>query len=123
MSHVQRRGLDAPGPLLDLPVSFSQAALGGEFTVPAPGGPVALALPAGTQSGSLITVRGRGLPSLESGHRGDLHVRARVWTPSRLDREAQQLFERLRAVEGDPPAVEPSGKKFWEKVRDVLGGG
>jgi molecular chaperone DnaJ len=107
----------------DLPVSFSQAALGGEFTVPAPGGPVPLTVPAGTQSGSVITVRGRGLPSLESGRRGDLHVRARVWTPGRLDREAQQLFERLRAVEGDPPAVEPSGKKFWEKVRDVLGGG
>jgi molecular chaperone DnaJ len=107
----------------DLPVSFSQAALGAEVSIPAPGGPVIVALPAGTQSGSVVTVRGRGLPALQSSRRGDLHVRARVWTPARLDRETQELFERLKGREGEPPAAEPSGKKFWEKVRDALGGG
>jgi molecular chaperone DnaJ len=107
----------------DQPVSFSQAALGAEFTVPMPGDPVTVALPAGTQSGSIITVRGRGLPSLESGRRGDLHVRVRVWTPTQVDRDTRELFERLRVAEGDPPAAEPSGKRFWERVRDVLGGG
>jgi molecular chaperone DnaJ len=107
----------------DQPVSFSQAALGAEFMVPVPGDPARVVLPPGTQSGSVITVRGRGLPSLETGRRGDLHVRVRVWTPAQLNRDGRDLFERLRAVEGDPPAAEPSGKRFWERVRDVLGGG
>lgn len=106
----------------DLPVSFSQAALGAEFTIPVPGGPVSVTLPAGTQSGSVMTVRGRGLPGLNTGRRGDLHVRVRVWTPGKIGPEMQELFERLRAVEGDPPTAEPTGKKFWEKVREALGG-
>jgi molecular chaperone DnaJ len=106
----------------DLPVSFSQAALGGEFTVPVPGGPVNVSVPAGTQSGSVITVRGSGLPAVNTSRRGDLHIRVRVWTPARVTPEMQQLFERLRAVEGEPPSAEPSGKKFWEKVREALGG-
>jgi molecular chaperone DnaJ len=109
--------------VFDQPVSFTQAALGAEFIVPVPGDPAKIALPPGTQSGSVITVRGRGLPSLESGRRGDLHVRVRVWTPTQLNREARELIERLRTVEGEPPAAEPSGKRFWERVRDVLGGG
>jgi molecular chaperone DnaJ len=108
--------------IYDLPVSFSQAALGAEFSVPVPGGPVTVAVSPGTQSGSVITVRGSGLPVLNSGRRGDLHIRVRVWTPSRVTPELQQLFERLRAVEGEPPSAEPSGKKFWEKVREALGG-
>jgi molecular chaperone DnaJ len=109
--------------IYDLPVSFSQAALGADFTVPVPGGPLTVSVPPGTQSGSVVTVRGRGLPALHSNRRGDLHVRVRVWTPSRVTAEMQQLFERLRAVEGEPPSVEPSGKRFWEKVREALGGG
>jgi hypothetical protein len=50
-------------------------------------------------------------------------VRVRVWTPVQINRETRELFDRLKAVEGEPPAAEPSGKRFWERVRDVLGGG
>jgi molecular chaperone DnaJ len=106
----------------DLPVSFSQAALGGEAVVPTPTGSVKLSLPPGTQSGSVLTLRGEGLPPLNSGRRGDLHVRIRVWTPVKLRPEAEQLFERLREVEGEPPSAEGPGKRFWERVKEAFGG-
>jgi molecular chaperone DnaJ len=106
----------------DLPVSFSQAALGGEAVVPTPTGSVKLSLPPGTQSGSVLTLRGEGLPPLNSERRGDLHVRIRVWTPVKLRPEAEQLFERLREVEGEPPSAEGPGKRFWERVKEAFGG-
>jgi molecular chaperone DnaJ len=108
--------------VFDLPVSFSQAALGAEYEVPAPVGTVAVKVPPGAQSGSVVTVRGKGLPGLDSGRMGDLHVRLRVWTPTRLSHEQAELFEQLKQTEGDPPAAERSGKGFWDKMKEVLGG-
>ena len=107
----------------DLPVSFSQAALGGDHEVPLPVGSVTVRVPAGTQSGAILTQRGKGLPSLDSGRVGDLHVRVRVWTPAKLSRELEELFARLKDIEGDPPATERSGGRgFWDKMKEALGG-
>jgi molecular chaperone DnaJ len=106
----------------DLPVSFSQAALGGEFEVPTPVGTMALKVPSGTQSGAVITLRGQGLPTLNSGHVGDLHVRVNVWTPPRLSREMEDLFRRLKEVEGEPPSAEKRGKGLWDRMKEALGG-
>jgi molecular chaperone DnaJ len=107
----------------DLPVSFSQAALGAEFEVPLPVGTVTVHVPAGAQSGAVLTHRGKGLPGVESGRTGDLHVRLRVWTPPKLSREMEELFAKLRELEGDPPAAERSGAKgFWDKMKEALGG-
>jgi molecular chaperone DnaJ len=106
----------------DLPVSFSQAALGAEFTVPLPNGETTLRVPAGTQSGTVLSLRGKGLPTLESSHVGDLHVRIRVWTPPKLSREMEELFQQLQAVEGEPPSAEKSGKGLWDRMKEALGG-
>lgn len=107
--------------LYDLPVSFSQAALGGEVTVPSPSGPVTLRVPSGVQSGSILTVRGRGLPSLAHGGHGDLHVRVQVWTPQRLSPEQAKLFEELAQGEGEAPQGESVGRRFWNRFKDALG--
>jgi molecular chaperone DnaJ len=107
----------------DLPVSFSQAALGAEFEVPLPVGTTTVRVPAGAQSGTVLTQRGKGLPGVESGRVGDLHVRLRVWTPAKLSRELEEVFVRLKDLEGEPPAVEGSeGKGFWDKMKEALGG-
>src|SRR5262245_35859809 len=90
----------------DLLVSFSQAALGAEFTVPHPEGPVKVKVPDGTQAGTVITVRGKGFPSVNHGRRGDLHVRVQVWTPTSLSAEQQELFRRVGELEGKPPTDE-----------------
>jgi len=105
----------------DLPVSFSQAALGAKFEVPLPVASVHLSIPSGTQSGAVFTLRGRGLPSVNSGHVGDLHVRVNVWTPPKLSDEMEELFRRLQEVEGEPPS-EKRGKGLWDRVKEALGG-
>jgi molecular chaperone DnaJ len=108
--------------LFELPVSFSQAALGAEFEIPGPAATTTLEVPPGTQSGTVFTLRGKGLPALNSGQVGDLHVRVQVWTPTRVSGEAEELLRRLRDVEGEPPAAERSGKGFWDRMKEALGG-
>ncbi len=103
-------------------LSFSQAALGHEITVPTPLGEVKVQIPPGTQSGSVLNVHGEGLPSLSRGARGDLHVRVQVWTPARLTPEQEKVFRELAQVEGDPPEEEGVGRRFWNKMKEALGG-
>lgn len=105
----------------DLAISFSQAALGAEVTVPSPWGPTAVRIPPGIQSGTVLTLKGRGLPSLSHGRRGDLHVRVQVWTPQELSSEQERLFRELAKLEGEIPKGESLGRKFWNRVRDALG--
>ncbi|HEX9581054.1 MAG TPA: molecular chaperone DnaJ [Gemmatimonadales bacterium] len=115
---LERRGDDL---IYDLALSFSQAALGADVTVPIPGGTVPVPVPPGTQSGTVLTVRGKGLPVLGRQSRGDLHVRVQVWTPERLTGEQADLFRRLSELEGDPPQGESLGRRFWNRMREALG--
>lgn len=111
----ERRGDDL---VFDLPVSFSQAALGGTFTVPTPYGDEQISVAPGTQTESVIRLRGKGLPRLGQNGKGDLHVRLHVWTPERLSHEQQALFQQLAALEGAPPKREPG---FWSRLKEALG--
>lgn len=105
----------------DLPVSFSQAALGGDVEIPTPYGTAPLKVQPGTQTGTMYRLRGKGLPRLgESGH-GDLHVRVHVWTPTRLTPEQEEKFRELQKVEGAPPSAESVGRGFWNKIREAFG--
>lgn len=109
--------------IYDLPVSFSQAALGGAFAIPTPdGGTANLDLRGGVQSGTVMTVRGKGLPNVNTGRRGDLHVRVNVWTPTDMSAEQEDLFRRLAAVEGKPPAEDGGGRRLWDRMKEALGG-
>jgi molecular chaperone DnaJ len=113
----ERRGEDL---IFDLPVSFSQAALGAEITVPTPYGQATLRLQPGTQTGTLHRLRGKGLPRIgESGH-GDLHVRVHVWTPTKLTAEQRRVLEELSQIESAPPG-EGVGRRFWEELKRAFG--
>ena len=111
----ERRGDDL---VLDLPVTFSQAALGVELEVPTILGHALLSVPAGIQAGQVLRLRGQGMPRLRAEGRGDQLVRVHAWTPSRLSRQQRELMESLRDVEDPPPeprrGEEPS---FWERVK------
>jgi len=107
--------------IFDLPVSFAQAALGAELTVPTPYGESVLKIQPGTQTGMLYRVKHKGLPHVGSSGKGDLHVRVRVWTPTHLTAEQRKALEALGSVETAPPAEEGAGKKFWEDLRRAFG--
>lgn len=102
----------------DLPLSFSQAALGGTFAVPTPWGSEDVVVPAGTQTAAVLRLKGKGLPRLGQSGRGDLHVRINVWTPERLTAEQERIFRELAAHEGEPPSHD---KGFWTRIREAIG--
>jgi molecular chaperone DnaJ len=98
----QRRGNDV---ILELPVTVSEAALGTSVKIPTPGGGhVSLKIPAGSQDGRTLRVRGKGAPGIKGGQ-GDLHVRLRVRVPEKLSKEQKQLFEKLGDTFADPRAA------------------
>jgi molecular chaperone DnaJ len=111
----ERQGDDL---VLDLPVSFSQAALGSEFRVPTALDEAMVLVPAGTQSGTVIRLKGKGLPRLGQSGTGDVHVRVHVWTPDGLTDEQARLFRELAQHEGEPPS-RSSG--LWSRIKEVLG--
>ena len=102
----------------DVQLSFSQAAMGAEVLVPSPWGDEQVKVEPGTQAGTILRLRGRGLPHLGSGKKGDLHVRIGIWTPERLTPEMLKVFQELAKVEGDPPA---SRRSFWDRMKEALG--
>jgi molecular chaperone DnaJ len=104
----------------DLPVSFSQAALGLEVEVPTVYGEEKIRVPAGVQAGDVLTLRGKGLPRLGGGGRGDQHVRVLVWTPSELTAEQEALFRQLAAMEGPAPGAGTRRKGLWDKVKGAF---
>lgn len=103
---------------VDLPLSFSQAALGIAVTVPTPYGEERLAVPPGIQSGTVLRVKGKGLPRLGQQGAGDLNVRVHVWTPQSLTSEQRRLLEEFSKIEGDPPKENSS---FWSRLKEALG--
>ena len=100
-------------------VSFPHLVLGGDVEVPGVLGPVSLRVPAGTQSGQMFHLRGRGLPRVNSSGVGDLHVRVQLWTPDELSTEEETLVRRLAELQRKPP--EARSKGFWSKMKEALG--
>ncbi|MDJ0848232.1 MAG: molecular chaperone DnaJ [Myxococcota bacterium] len=102
----------------DVPVSFVQAALGDEIEVPTLEGKVNLKLPAGTQTGKILRLRGKGLPSLRSTQRGDQLLRIFVETPTKLTRRQRDLLQEFAKEGGDD--VSPVTKSFLDKLRELF---
>jgi molecular chaperone DnaJ len=114
-SRFERDGEDLYTEVL---VTYPQLALGANVDVPMVTGSVNLQVPAGTQSGQVFNLRGRGLPRINSSTSGDLHVRLQLWTPDNLSEEESVLIQRLSEVQ-EVPAPRPKG--LWSKIRESLG--
>jgi len=100
-------------------VSMTDAILGTESTVPALDGEVRFEIPAGAQSGDVITVRGRGIQALHSTNRGDLRIAVQVVTPTRLSGRERQLVKQLADMRKDPPPVFGEFQQgLFGKIRD-----
>lgn len=104
----------------ELYISFAEAALGCSKEIPTVGGKVKIKIDAGTQSGKILRLAGKGLPSLEGYHKGDMFIHINVWTPQKLTPEQKEFFQ--NQIDNNDMMAEPSGKEksFFDKVRDMF---
>jgi molecular chaperone DnaJ len=97
----QRKGSDL---VIEVPVTYAEAALGATVEVPTPdGGRISLKVPAGSQDGKLLKVKGRGAPKLNGGGKGDLLARLRVVVPTKLSKAEREALENLQKVSREDP--------------------
>jgi molecular chaperone DnaJ len=96
----ERRGSDL---VLEVPVTYAEAALGTEVEVPTPDGRISLKIPAGSQDGKTLRVKGRGAPKLNASGKGDLLARVRVTVPSKLTKAEREALDAYRKVSRENP--------------------
>jgi molecular chaperone DnaJ len=106
--------------ILELGINVAQAALGDVVEVPTLDGEEELAIPAGTQSGDVFRIKGRGVPYLRRSGRGDQHVVVTVQTPTKLTDRQRELFEELGDTLGKE-IIAQSERGFLDRVREALG--
>ena len=104
----------------EVPVSFTQAALGDEIEVPTIDERVKLKIPAGTQTGTLFRIRGKGVPHLRRNGRGDQHVRIIVVTPTNLTEKQKDLLREFGEISGVKASEEESS--FFDKMKRAFRG-
>ncbi|MEO8515123.1 MAG: molecular chaperone DnaJ [Flavobacterium sp.] len=104
----------------DLYISFAEAVLGVSKDIEAVNGKVRIKLEEGIQSGKILRLKGKGIPSLNSYGNGDLLVHVNVWTPKALSKEQKKFFESNLEDENFVPKPEKSEKSFFEKVKDMF---
>ncbi|MFT3881059.1 MAG: molecular chaperone DnaJ [Gemmatales bacterium] len=113
----QRDGTDL---LCEIPITFSQAALGGELEVPTLTGAASLTLPKGTNHGDVFRLRHKGMPDLRGRGHGDLLIRTLIDIPKKLTKRQEELLRELAEI--DQKHVSTARKGFFDKVKDWLTG-
>ncbi|MDP2424105.1 MAG: molecular chaperone DnaJ [Bacteroidales bacterium] len=101
-------------------LTFPEAALGTQTEVPTLEGKARIKIEPGTQSGKVLRLKGKGLPSIESGYRGDLMVTLIVYTPENLSKPEQEMLESLRHSENFRPKAGSKEKGFYERMKEYL---
>ena len=101
-------------------ISVPEAILGGSVEIPCLDGSYKVKVEPGTQSGTILRLKGKGLPSLNSYGTGDMYVKFVVWIPKRLSRNEKELIENLKDSEGFRPNPSKEDKNFFDKLRDMF---
>lgn len=115
--YFKREGNDV---LVEVPISFPQAALGDELEINTLEGKVKLKVPEGTQSGTYFRLKGKGIANVNGYGKGDMHVRVVVVTPNKLDEKQKQLLRELAKLSGENPLGVQKG--FLDKMKDAFMG-
>ncbi len=117
----QRDGQDI---LCEVPIDFPTAALGGIVEVPTITGRAKLKIPEGTQNGTILRLKGKGLPSLKGGHRGDQHIRIFIEVPKNLSRNQRELLQKYQESVGSSGSqAHPMMESFFQKAKRFFTGG
>lgn len=106
--------------IYDLFLNFADAALGTSVEVPTIDGLVRIKIPAGTQGGKILRLRGKGLPIVQGRGNGDQLIHVNVWTPRKLTKEETELMEQLRGKENFEPQVGKREKGFFERMKEYF---
>ena len=102
-------------------ISLPDAILGGEAEIPCLDGPYKVKIDAGTQSGTVVRLRGKGMPTVNGyGGTGDLYVKFAVWIPKKLDKDEKSLIESLRNKDSFKPNPTKEDKSFFDKLKDLF---
>lgn len=104
----------------DLYITMPEAVLGGSKEIDTVSGKVRIKVEAGIQSGKILRLRGKGIPSLNGYGSGDLLVHVNVWTPRTINKEQREFFEKMKDDDHFSPKPEKSDKSFFEKVKDMF---
>ena len=104
----------------ELYVSIPDAILGTDKEIETVSGKVRIKIEAGMQSGKILRLRGKGVPSINGYGSGDLLVHVNVWTPKTLDKKQKDFFELMRENDHFEPKPENSEKSFFDRVKDMF---
>ena len=107
---------DGANVLCEMPISFTQAALGAEIEVPTLDGKVRYMIPEGTQTGTTFRLKGKGIPYVGYKNRGDQYVTVVVETPTKLTKEQKDLLKKFADTVGDDG--QPKRKSFFDKIKE-----
>ncbi len=106
--------------ICQIPISFPQAALGGEIEIPTLEGMEKLKIPKGTQTGDVLRLRGHGMPNLRSGRKGDLQVHVFVKTPTNLSQRQEELLREFAESQGNAAIADEKEPTPFDKVKDYI---
>ena len=114
---LQRDGLNVA---YDLHISFPDAAFGTNAEVPTIDGKAKIKIPAGTQSGKIFRLKGKGFPEVQGYGRGDQLIHVNVWTPQHVTAEEKAMLEKLMHSENFKPNPSKSDKSFFERIKEAF---
>ncbi len=111
---------DGTNLLYDLYLNFCDAALGTSVEIPTIGGKVKITIDAGTQSGKVLRLKGKGIPNIQGYGTGDFLIYINVWTPQKLSKEEAEMMENLKTSENFKPNPTHKDKGFFDRMKDYF---
>ena len=111
---------DGNNVIYDLHISFIDAALGTSVEIPTIDGKAKIKIDPGTQGGKILRLKAKGVPEVNSYHRGDQLVHINIWTPKALSREERELLEQLQGSPNFKPSPGKNEKSFFERMKEYF---
>jgi len=114
---LKREGINI---IYDLHVSFVDATLGASVEVPTIDGKARIKLEPGTQGGKILRLKGKGIPEVNSYHKGDQLIQINIWTPKILNNEERELLEKLKESQNFKPNPGKNEKSFFDRMKEYF---
>lgn len=114
---LKREGINI---IYDLHVSFVDATLGTSVEIPTIDGKARIKLEPGTQGGKILRLKGKGIPEVNSYHKGDQLIQVNIWTPKSINNDERELLERLRSSDNFKPNPGKNEKSFFDRMKEYF---